>query len=174
MMAIDETEWHGSHGDAYLVPTPPDARARPEAATTLAQWIITAPLAHPSWSQYLLAVVRLIEVEECAPPVIRLDGATHELYVVAINPESGPYDVRRLQRMMCNGRALPYLTPVNVAEQFEATDDEMAEVAALAASAVTLGALWPETADAPEAVREQWLTSIVRTLAHIRGEVHAE
>lgn len=52
-------------------------------------------------------------------------------------------------------------------------DDEMVEMAALAAAAVVHGALTPETADAPERIRESWLSSMTKTLAHIRREAHA-
>ena len=45
--------------------------------------------------------------------------------------------------------------------------------AQLAAQAVVDGVLNPETADAPSRIRENWLASVTKTLAHMRGEVHA-
>jgi hypothetical protein len=144
----------------------------PRAAQTVDMWLITAPVFHPLWSQYHMACVRLDDdVPGFPPPVRQFDGATHEFLIVALNPEFGPFDEASMAEYGRSGR-LPLLTPINVAHQFTASDDEMREVCSLAARAVVNGYLNPETADAPDRIREDWLASIVKTLAHIRGEPH--
>lgn len=152
----------GPYGTAERVPIPAD----PKAAMTLTWWLITAPAFHPLWSQYSLTVVRLDDTPGFPPPVLHFDGATHELMVAALEPQDKPYTVATVY-------PLRWLEPINIVEQFTATDDEMRELAHLAAKGVVFGALNPETADAPTRIRAQWLSSLVKTLAHIRGEVHA-
>ena len=63
--------------------------------------------------------------------------------------------------------------PVNIVHQIEGTDEEARLLASFAAVGVVHGLLWPETGDAPEQIRMGWLGSMVKSLAHIRGEEHA-
>jgi len=156
----------GLYGQAIRLPVPPGAAA----AETVCWWLLTAPQAHPLWSQYALCCVRL---RDGLPPVRQYIGTTHELLLVALDPGPGRYDEAAMAGYAEAGNGLPYLVPVNIAEQFIATDDEMTRLAELAARAVANGLLWPETADAPGLVRASWRESLVKTLAHIRGEVHA-
>lgn len=162
-----ETDFSGLYGSAAAWPTPD----HPSAAETVCSWILTHPQGHPLWSQYLLCVVRLTDNPDFPPPVRQFQGATHELLVVALNPDKGPYAPDNMDRFLDG--TLPFLTPVNIAHQIEGTDDEASMLATYAAWGVTVGALWPETADAPSRVRAQWKSSLVKTLAHIRGEEHA-
>lgn len=166
-----ETSFKGGYGHAELVPLPDI----PEAAETVCSWLLTAPMAHPAWSQYNLAVVRLREMPGWPPPKRQFPGATHEFLVVALDPEQGPYTAENMKRFIDGEQAgrLPYLTPVNIAHQIEGTDEEARRLAVYAAWGVTVGALWPETADAPSRIRGEWKSSLVKTLAHIRGEAHA-
>lgn len=142
------------------------------APATLVAYLIDAPGFHPLWSQYVLSVVTLADVEGVPPATLKFPGATHELLVIALNPDAGPQTVESLATGAAAGR-IQYLTPVNIAEQYEATDDEMTQLAWLACRGVVLGALNPETADAPTRIRQNWLTACVKTLAHLRGEEHA-
>lgn len=163
------TMLEGPYGTAE--PTPiPDI---PSAAETVCVWLLTAPQAHPLWSQYMLGAVRLRDLPGFPPPTRQFDGATHELFVVALNPEHGAMTARRADRFWRSGRSLPYLTPVSIAHQIEGTDAEALELAELAAKGVVHGVLWPETGDAPDRIRAEWKASLVRTLAHSRGEAHA-
>lgn len=161
------TEHTGRAGSACLVPVAPDV---PNASESVASYLITAPYYHPVWSQYGLEVIRLRDVPGMPPPVLKFQGATHEIMVVALNPEHGPWTA---EKVIAAQHQTPILTPINIAEQFEATDEEMRALADLLVQAVVHGMLNPETADAPSRIREQWLTVAVKTLAHIRGETHA-
>lgn len=169
-----ETEHSGSCGTAQFIPIPGDL---PEAAESVCCWLITAPRAHPLWSQYWLAAVRLRDgVPGFPPPVRKFPGATHEVLLLALDPDHGPYTVEGMRIYIDGDKAgrLPFLTPVNIAHQLEGTDDEVRTLASYAAWSITVGALNPETADAPTAIRHAWDTSLIKTLAHIRGEVHAQ
>lgn len=156
----------GPYGKAELIPIPDN----PRSAQTTCWWLITAPTFHPLWSQYCLLVVRLDDdVPDFPPPKRQFAGATHELLVMALEPKGdSPYTVESMYP-----GPLPYLEPINIVEQFTATDNEMRELAHYMAWGVVVGALNPETSDAPTMIRESWLGSLVRTLAHIRGETHA-
>lgn len=159
----------GAFGHAEPIPL----ADTPEAVETVCSWLITAPMYHPLWSQYVLCVVRLRDdVPGFPPPTRQFAGTTHELLVLAIKPDHR-WTAAELGHRLDEGGSLPYLTPVNIAQQFIASDDEMRDLASLASQAVVHGALGPETADAPERVRQSWLTSLTKTLAHLRGEAHA-
>lgn len=159
------TEHKGAYGTAVQLSLPDI----PSAAETVDAWLLTAPMYHPLWSQYMLGVVRLRKgIPGFPDPRYQFEGATHELNVVALNPEDGPYDPATYF-----DRPYAFLTPVNIAEQFEATDDELRKLAWYAALGVVHGVANPETADAPTRIRESWKTMLVKTLAHLRGESHA-
>lgn len=178
MPPIDPTaDILGMYGLTRWVPTPePDTiqtgeRGRAANSHTACQYLIDAPAYHPVWSQYVVSVIRLVEDPALEPPILKFVGATHELIVMALNP-----DHRQTPESItdhCRRGDLPFLTPVNIAEQFECTDDEVKTVTWLACRAVCNGLLNPEVSDAPAVIREQWLIACTKTLAHIRGEAHA-
>lgn len=161
------SQYHeGPYGQGYEIPLPRKA----DAASTVCWWLIDAPAYHPLWSQYVLCVLRLTDPRpDLGSPHLKFEGATHEVTVFAVSPDWHWTS----KKLAARGGIPPYLTPVNISEQYEATDAEMEEIASLCVKAVTNGSLNPETADAPERIRESWLTVIVKTLAHIRGEEHA-
>jgi hypothetical protein len=159
-------EVRGPAGSAERLKYPADP---PHAS--IVGWLITAPVYHPAWSQYLLSVIHLRPVTDVPEPILQHDGMTHELMVLALNPEGGQLTAEVVAGPP--GADWGYLTPVNIALQHTATDAEMIAVADLATAAVVHGQLNPETADAPDRVRENWLAAVTKTLAHIRGETHA-
>lgn len=161
------TEHTGRAGSACLLPVGPEV---PNATESVAAYLITAPCYHPLWSQYRLDVIRLRDMPDMPPPVLKFQGATHEIMVMTLNPEHGPWTA---DLVVAAQHHTPFLTPINVAEQFEATDEEMRAVADLLVQSVVHGILTPESADAPSLIRRQWLTVAVKTLAHLRGEPHA-
>lgn len=167
----------GPYGTVQHVPYPdpaepdmaPEARAAIEVG--LGTWLITSPAWHPAWSQWSLSVVSLRDHPGLDPANLKFAGATHELLVLALHP-----DHRQTVETMtghCRTGDLPHLNPVNVAEQFECTDDEARAVAWLAAQAVVNGTLPPEPPLGYESFRTHWLAACTKTLAHLRGEAHA-
>lgn len=171
----------GPNGTAEPVPIP-DV---PKAAETVAHWLLTGhkvegrdtgSVFHPLFDQWVLFAVRLRDdVPGFPPPKRKFIGATHEILCVTLNPEQGPQDVERILGYIDTG-GMPWLTPPNVIVQIEATDDEVVPMVSLLAQAVIHGALLPEslwTAGHDKRLNEQWLTSITKSLAHQRGEIHA-
>lgn len=138
------------------------------ADTTVTYWLLTGRW-HPLWPQFVLTVMSLRPNPGSPDPILNFPGATHELLVIALHPDDGPRTPDLMERRGI-GR---YLRPVDVVHQFEATDDEMRELAGLLAAACVHGQLTPSTDDAREQLREAWLGTCVRTLAHMRGEEHA-
>lgn len=153
----------GPHGSAIRIAIP----ATPAAAQTADYWVVTSPGWTPWWSQWLIAAVRLQDdVPGFPPPKRHFDGATHEQMVVALDPQHGPYDAAKIAAYSENP-PVPIVLPVSQVNQFIATDDEIQDLCWFAAWAVINGALNPEGS------RVDWLTSMTKTLAHVRGEVHA-
>lgn len=178
MHDIDPTERiEGPYGTVDFIPLPdiddPDLDVRTRAVFEVSEgtWLITAPAYHPVWSQYMMSAVGLADHPDLGDAYKKFPGATHELLVAALHPDT-PVTVASMQEHCKRGDA-GILQPINIAEQFECTSDEIKIVAWLAGRAVVYGQLNPETGDAPERIREQWLTACVKTLAHIRGEAHA-
>lgn len=161
----------GPCGTATRLPVPADT---PRFGQTVCHWLLTAPVYHPLWTQYLLACVRLDDnAAGFPPPRLQFVGATHELLVLALNPERGVQDETTMAGYAEAGGGLPFLTPINIAEQFQATDDEMVQVCNLACLAVVNCRLNPETDHTSQHGQEGWLAAVTKTLAHIRGEEHA-
>jgi hypothetical protein len=138
---------------------------------TVCSWLITAPSFHPAWSQYALFVVRLRDLPGWPPPVRHFGGATHELIVVTLNPEHGPYDAGIVTKFAAGN--LPVLTPVNVAHQIQGTDGEAEQLAYYGTWGICNGHLEPESSNGADRIRAGWDVSLVKTLAHIRNEAHA-
>lgn len=157
----------GPYGTGARVPRTNNTGAA--APATLDCWIITAPGWHPLWSQYALVAITLADMPGVPPAVKRAPGVTHELMVMTLNPDHGPYEAEQVRE-----GSLHFLGPGNVAEQFTATDAQAIDLARLAAEAVVNGRLNPETADAPERIRETWRLAVHQTLDHDRDPHHGQ
>lgn len=156
---------HGACGTATRLEYALEAHDPPDARGTVTAWWLDCPGQSPFWHVYLLSVVHLRPLDGVRPAVIGVPGATHELVVVALDP-------REPTPLMTDPTTWKYLTPVNVAEQLELPDDDAARYAAyLAAWGVVEGVLPAEPPHTGQ--REPWRTSLVKTAAHLRGEVHA-
>lgn len=139
----------------------------PQAATARSIWLIDSTCFSPAWNQWILGVVSLAETPGFPPPVRHFQDATHEMLVLALNPEAGRYS----QAILDTGEGYQMLLPLNYCDQFQANDGEMAALAAWMVWGVVNGHLQLEHNGDTD--RTSWLTSAVKTLAHIRGEVHA-
>lgn len=164
----------GSYGVAEPVPIPEN----PLTVETVAHWLVTsAPMVyHPFFVQWVLAAVRLRDdIPGFPPPKRHFEGTTHEIMCVTLNPEDGPQDVDRILGYVETG-GMPWLMPPSIAVQVIATDEEVRDVVSLCAQSVVHGHLSPEslwTAGRDRALNDRWLTAIVKSLAHARGELHA-
>lgn len=179
-MTETEPTHEGSHGRAWKLAIP-DGTA-PKFGATVCHYLITAPSYHPMWFQYNLVVLRLKEIPGLPKAKLQFPGATHELMVAALNPETGHgiaghYPEHHTPECMSGshieGQDLSYLFPINIAWQVIASDEEMEVLADMAVTAVVSGKWNPETADSPDMIRQAWNAGLTRTLAHHRGEPHA-
>lgn len=88
--------------------------------TTIADWVVQAPWAHPFWHSYYITCIHLRPLGALPPAKIYLPGATHEIWVQAANPEMGSAEELAKMAPQCA------LTPPNFAAQFIAESDERA------------------------------------------------
>lgn len=114
----------------------------PEEDTTVAIWIIEAPWAHPVWHSYAMVLIHLRPAKGKPPPVIHLPGATHEIWVMALDPEGERLGlIENFDTNRCK-----YLTPLNFAAQFIMPCDAEAKQKAFdAVERVCDGTLSPDT-----------------------------
>lgn len=159
-----EDEMTGEYGTAVQIPR----ENWPDKTAQLSAWVITAPCWHIFWSQYMIAVVSLAEFPGIDPPVIDFPGATHELMVIALNPDHGPYDARNVTPE----NPVVYMLPHNICEQFTTTDKRAIELCELFAGAVIDGRMCPETIEDPVYVRSVWRQTISVTLDHFKDPHH--
>lgn len=108
----------------------------------VASWLVSAPWAHPLWSGYAIECIHLRSVSGLGPPIIHLQGATHEMWIFAIDPDW----------VLNPGRRPALLQPVNFAAQFHAESDAAAAAGIEGAIREILqGTLSPDTD-----YRQQW------------------
>jgi hypothetical protein len=113
-----EPTLRGMLGNAWLIDMEAVSRRRgitndPRASVTLPSWIASAAYAHPMWSHYAIMCIALRDVPGVPKAHIHLEGATHEVMVFAMDPDTKPA-VDDFPRM---------LNPVNFTGQFIAADD---------------------------------------------------
>jgi hypothetical protein len=122
----------------------------PEHDAAVASWIVQAPWAHPVWHSYWIHIIHLRPIDRGEGPVpttFYLPGASHELWLHALNPDLP------LEQMIAEGM-VSFLTPMNFAAQLILADDAAAEeLARTTVQDVLAGRLNPDT----DAV-EQWFT----------------
>jgi hypothetical protein len=113
-----------------------------EAAKALggvALWLIEAPWAHPLWHSYVLSLVSLRPVEGQPPPVCYFDGATHEMMLMALDPDEP-------RQPMFDEMAFEVLMPANFgAQMIVETDAEATAKVAAAVAMIAKGELNPDT-----------------------------
>jgi hypothetical protein len=106
---------------------------------TVAIWIVEAPWAHPLWHSYGLVVVHLRPHPCCPEPKIYLEGATHEVWLYALDPN-------KPRHLMINRCDMKFLLPLNFAAQIiEETDEKAAERLEKAVKEILDGKLIPDT-----------------------------
>lgn len=110
---------------AWLLDVPARMRAEgldPKHDATVSSWIVSAPWAHPFWSDYWVYLCHLRPIDRGDGPIETknyLEGATHEMWVAALDPgvkaaEHGELLVPR------------YLTPMNFGAQMIYPSDQVA------------------------------------------------
>lgn len=135
----------GSVGRAWLFDIEEQtSRLKLPPHSSIAQWLIEAPWAHPIWHSYVLSLIHLRPLGERsdASLITYLKGATHELVLYALDPElkrEGALNDCRLVARAC-------LSPKNYADQLIAPDDAAAaERIRAAVQDIIDGRLSPDT-----------------------------
>jgi hypothetical protein len=133
---IDIAPTHiGGAGRAWEIKLPP----HPDNGT-VAAWIVEAAWAHPAWHSYSVVLVHLRPLAHGRPPIVHLKGATHEMWVAALDPSHS--------RAPAIGGLEPAreMMPLNFAAQMIANSDAEAAARTFAAVAeICAGTLSPDT-----------------------------
>lgn len=113
-----EPTMRGRLGNAWLIDQEAVGRRHgivydPRASVTLPSWIASASYAHPLWSHYAILCVALRDVPGVPKAIVHLPGATHEVLVFALDPDTKPA-VDDMPRA---------LQPINFSGQFVEADD---------------------------------------------------
>lgn len=139
---LTEPTLQGRLGKAWLVDMVEANRRRgfadndPKVSVTLPGWVVSAPYAHPVWSHYWISCISLRDVPGLPPAKINLAGATHEVFVFALNPR---------KEVMVNEYPDP-LMPANFIGQFvEESDASASARVQQAVQDVIDGTLNPDT-----------------------------
>jgi len=106
----------GEHGKAWRLDIAALRRKHGKVGGELGGWIVEAPWAHPMWHSYVIAVIHLRPIAGFPPAVIRLQGATHEVILFALDPSHTP----TLDNFP------KFLSPSNFVGQWIAESDEAA------------------------------------------------
>lgn len=142
-MPLRPPDLTGPAGRAWKVQIAPDL---PTGTTGVALWVLHLPGIVPFWSWYAISVVHLRDQPGTRPAVIQVEGATHEVLVMALDPEAGPpgeeggWDLDRPEQ-------LPrHLSPLEVVRQIVGiTDEGGQEIANQLASAAVTGLYVPDS-----------------------------
>ena len=112
---------HGPVGYIWEVPMElPGGRGKPDWDASLACWLLRSPHFHPAWTWWSMSLIHLRPLPNVKPPVIRMQGATHEFLVMSCDPSGGEPDVDDISK------APKLLTPPDVEQQFIAESDAQA------------------------------------------------
>ena len=116
----------------------------PEDDGTVAMWVIEAPWAHPIWHSYHMALIHLRPMPDGRRTRIYLEGATHEIWLHALDPEGKRQPL--IEGFMWGPETCQPLTPKNFAAQFTEPGDEAATARCeKAIQRICDGALSPDT-----------------------------
>jgi hypothetical protein len=155
-----EPDTLGASGRAWKVGVPdetPDFQREAECGV----WIVHAPHAHSVWWWYAVMVVSLREIPGAPPSRLQFPGASHELLIVALNPEEPLPDVDRWGA--AGTPPVRYLTPIDQCVQFIVADDEQAQTLANLVVDVIADGMSPD-----QDFRGWWQDCVAKTSEHLR------
>lgn len=110
------------------------------AGADLGSWLVEAPWAHPFWHSYWINLIHLRPIPAITREVrVYLEGATHEIWVMALDPDAPR------QPQLDSGR-MQTLQPINFSAQFiEPTDADALKRVEDAVREICAGRLSPDT-----------------------------
>lgn len=144
----------GPAGAATLVRTVLEDRDPVDQGATVAAWFLSCPRQSPAWEHYLLKVLHLRPIEGGRPVNLAREGATHEVLLVALDPDRKP--------VPHDAQTWLHLYPVNAAEQLVLPHDGAARVAVEIAAQLVMHGVLPAEPPLSGAV-EPW-HSVLRTI----------
>jgi hypothetical protein len=173
---IDFITYNGPCGSIYEQPPMPAREGMPQQDACLTSWLLLAPPAHPLWPHYVLFCAHLRDIEgQITPPQLRFPNASHEIDLLALNPDMGPWTQETfLQKMTDPTRTKGvFLTPLNASVQIaDATDSQAIELTRAFARALVDGFV-PIEPDDWRNGRQRWEDAAVQTLEHIKFGGHS-
>lgn len=116
------------------------AKAKRGEDATVCCWVVEAAWAHPLWHSYWLVLIHLRSLPNQKREIkFYLEGATHELWLYALDPD------KPRQEMLDTGR-MKLLTPMNFSAQIiEDSDQVAAYLIEQAVKDICAGKLNPDT-----------------------------
>lgn len=88
-------------------------------------WFVVCPSSHPHWNNYLVSLIHLRDIPGVVPATISVEEATHECVVMALDPKE-EMDAEKMSTILSTTLNIPYLKPINIAQQFKAENDAQA------------------------------------------------
>lgn len=137
---IDVAPTHeGPHGRAWKIDFEGAYKRRGIVQRAeVAEWVVEAPWAHPLWHSYALVLMHL-RFMPGSTVKFHLDGASHELWLMALDPKASRQD------MITSAEMVP-LQPMNFAAQIiEPSDDAAVARVEKAVQLICAGRLSPDT-----------------------------
>lgn len=141
-----------AHGKAWRIDLPAvrvRLKVNPEQDAAIDAWLIEAPWAHPAWHSYLVIVIHLRPMPGTEPPILYNPHATHELIVMALDP-NGDRDHLLEHSLSDHCRTLE--PPNYIGQIVEITDDLARDRVRRAVEMICQGDLSPDTD-----YRAQWV-----------------
>lgn len=159
----------GPFGQAWSIMLQPiGQRGKPDFDAMISHTIISAPQSHPLWWIYALSIIHLRHIDGVKPAHVKFPGATHELMLLALNPEKPVPDIDAMEHGDFDSFHL--LQPANLVEQFQVPSDAYAwYLGETAIKAIVDGIISPDTD-----YRSQWKHAIAETAKHLREGGHPE
>lgn len=137
-----DIEVHGGAARAWTLDLPALFRRQntdPACLSNIASWVIEAPGASLAWHSYLFTVIHLRTLDGLPAPEIVLRGATHQIFLYALNPEEPRWPA------MTGECSFQLLRPINFSAQFkESSDADAVSRCERVVRLVCAGALSPE------------------------------
>jgi hypothetical protein len=139
------------------------------SASAMDMYLVHIPSAHPLWPSYWLTGVHLRDVPgQDKPPHKQFQNASHELLLVALNPECGPYTQENMvDKIKAGGH---WLTPVNMVQQTEDLTDEQFNTLLLDVLKALLYGLLPAEPDDYIGSHDRWAECVRQTALHVKTQ----
>jgi hypothetical protein len=136
----------------------------PEKPGMVATWLINVPGAHPFWSYWTITVMSLRDLPGVKPAFKKYPEAEYEFMILTVDPERCPEPDP--DEIAAKGH--PFLTPVDVVEQFHGvTDQDASRIAEGAVNAILTGNISPD-----QDFRPFWRKLIAGTVQHFVAGKH--